>query len=91
MWRRVLTHDLKVPLSTSHGVGVDLTHVPAAVSLVYVLDVQVPRAVVVVRQGDARILRDHVVMDREYRLCVHTDPCHLQRNWPAVCNRLFST
>lgn len=59
----VLTYDLQVSLPTAHGICVDLTHVPASVSLVYVLDMQVPGAVVIVRQRDARVLRDHVVMD----------------------------
>lgn len=76
----VLTYDLEVPLPTAHGVCVDLTHVPASVSLVYVLDMQVPGAVVVVRQRDARVLRDHIVMDREDCLRVHADPRHLQHN-----------
>jgi hypothetical protein len=76
----VLTHDLQVPLSTAHGVGVDLTHVPAAVSLVHVLDLQVPGAMVVKRQRDARVLRYHVVMDRQNGLRVHANPRHLQHN-----------
>jgi hypothetical protein len=76
----VLTYDLEVSLPTAHGICVDLTHVPAAVSLVYVLDMQVPGAVVIVRQRDARVLRDHIMMDREYGLCVHANPRHLQHN-----------
>lgn len=50
-------------MSTAHGIGVDLTHIPAAVSLVHVLDMQVPGAMVVIGQGDARVLRYHVVVD----------------------------
>jgi hypothetical protein len=76
----VLTYDLEVPLLTAHGIRVDLTHVPTAVILVYVLDVQVPGAVVIVRQRDARVLRDHFVMDRENSLRVHANPRHLQHN-----------
>jgi hypothetical protein len=76
----VLTYDLEVSLSTSHGIRIDLTHVPAAVSLVYVLDMQVPGAMVVVGQRDAWILRDHIVMDRENGLRVHANPRHLQQN-----------
>lgn len=76
----VLTYDLEVPLSTAHGIRVDLTHVPPAVSLVYVLDMQVPGAVVIVRQRDARVLRDYIVMDRENGLRVHANPRHLQHN-----------
>jgi len=33
----VLTDDLEITLSTPHGVRVNLAHVPAPVSLVYVL------------------------------------------------------
>lgn len=76
----VLTYDLEVPLPTAHGICVDLTHVPASVCLVYVLDMQVPGAVVIVRQRDARVLRDHVVMDRENGLRVHSNPRHLKHN-----------
>ena len=67
-------------MSTAHRVGVDLTHIPAAVSLVHVLDVQVPGAMVVEGQGDARVLRYHVVVDRENCLRVHANPRHLQYN-----------
>jgi hypothetical protein len=76
----VLTDDLEVPLPAAHGICVELTQVPAAVSLAYVLDMQVPGAVVIVRQRDARVLRDHVVMDRENGLRVHANPRHLQHN-----------
>lgn len=44
--------------------GVDLAHVPAAVLLPHVGDVQEPRAVLVVRHADAGVARDHVVVHR---------------------------
>ncbi|KAJ4436916.1 hypothetical protein ANN_17048 [Periplaneta americana] len=66
-----------VSLSATHRVGVDLTHVPASVSLVHVLDVQIPRAVVVIRQGNTGILCDHIVVYRQNSLRVDTNPGHL--------------
>lgn len=75
---RVLTDHLQVPLSTSHRVRVHLTHVPAAVFLVHVSDVQIPRPVIVVGQGHPGILGDDVVVNGQDRLSVHSDPRDLR-------------
>lgn len=75
-----LTDNLKVALPHPHGVGVDLTHVPAAITLLHVLEVKVPGAVVVVRQRDAGVLRDHVVVDGQDGLGVHAHPRYLPRD-----------
>lgn len=39
---------------------------------------QIPRSVVVVRQTDARILRDHIVMDGQYCLRIDAHPGDLE-------------
>lgn len=73
-----LTDHLQVPLTASHRVRVHLTHVPAPVLLVYVLDVQIPRPVIVVGQRHPRVLGDDVVVDGQDRLGVHSNPRHLR-------------
>jgi len=45
--------------------GVDLTHVPAFVFLLHVVDVQKPRPVLIMRHGDARIPGDDVVVNSQ--------------------------
>lgn len=60
-----------------HGIGVDLTHVGAPVLGLGVLDVERPRTEVVVRDGEPGIVRDDVLVDRQYRLGVRLDPGHL--------------
>lgn len=68
---------MQIALPGAHGIRVDLAHVPPPVHLLYVLDVQIPRAVVVVRQADARVLSYYVVVDAEDRLGVHSYPRNL--------------
>lgn len=75
-----LTNDLKITRSVSHRVGVDLTHVPAAIHLLDVADVEVPGPVVVVGEGHPRVLGDDVMVDREDCLSVHPHPGHLKSN-----------
>lgn len=75
----LLTHDLYVALTAFHGVCVHLTHVPSAIHLLHVLYVKIPRAVVVIRQSDSGILRDHIMMNRQYGLCIDAYPRHLKQ------------
>lgn len=70
---------MQVTLPRSHGIRVHLTHVPAAIRLLHLSDVQIPAAVVVVRQHDARILCDDVVVDAEDGLRVDAHPSDLER------------
>lgn len=56
---------------------VDLAHVAALVLLVHRRDVQEPRAVLVVRHADARIARDHVVVNRQDGRLLEVHPRHL--------------
>lgn len=83
MFRRkqlaTLTDHLEVALPRSHRIGVHLAHVPTAVRLLHLSNVQVPAAVVVVGQHDARILCDDVVVNAENRLRVHPHPRDLQQ------------
>lgn len=63
---------------TLHRIGVQLTHVAAPVVLRHRLDVQVPRVQVRMRDGDARVVRDDVLVDRLDRLCVRLHPADLR-------------
>lgn len=63
---------------THHRIRVDLAHVLAFVVLLHVVDVKVPSRVVVVGYADARIMGDHVVVDRLDRLGVRLHPSHLK-------------
>jgi hypothetical protein len=76
-WLRSLTYDLEIALAGSHGVRVHLAHVPAPIGLLDFSDVQVPAAVVVVRQHDPRVLSYDVVVDTEDGLSVDSHPRHL--------------
>lgn len=73
----VLTDHLQVSLSTSHRVRVDLTHVPSPIFLVHISDVQIPWPMIVIGKSYPRILGNNVVVNRQNRLSVHTDPSNL--------------
>ena len=55
-----------------------MTHVIAAIRLLDLSDVQIPAAVVIVSQDDARVLRDDVVMNAEDGLRVDPHPRDLR-------------
>ena len=61
-----------------HGVRVDLAHVLAAVLLGDLLDVQVEGGAQVARDGDAAVVRDDGVVDRQDLLQVGLHPRHLR-------------
>lgn len=61
-----------------HRIRVDLTHVPPAVGLPHLFDVEEPRAPVAMRHPDPVILRDDVVRYRQDRLGVHPQPGDLK-------------
>lgn len=71
------TYDLQIPLTTSHWVSVNLTHVPSTVRFLHVFYVQVPRTVVVETKRNTWILCDYVVVYGEDCLRVDTYPSHL--------------
>lgn len=61
-----LTHDVQVAELRFGRHRVDLAHVPAPVLLVHVVYMQIPCAVavvLVVRDTDARVARDHVIVN----------------------------
>lgn len=76
--RHKLTDDLQVSLSASHGIGVDLAHVPSSVDLLHILNVKVPSAVIGERKAYTWILGDDVVVYRQYRLGVDAYPRNLR-------------
>lgn len=55
-----------------------LTHVPPLVLLLHVTDMQEPRAVLIVRDADARIPRYHVIVYGEDRGLLKVHPSHLK-------------
>lgn len=63
---------------TLHGVRVDLAHVGAPVLHLHALDVQVPRAVVVVGHGYSWIVGNDMVVYSLDRLGVGLYPSNLQ-------------
>lgn len=72
------TDNLKIPLLGLHRISVDLAHVPATIDFPDIFDLQVPRAMVVESDGNAIVLRDHILMDRQNRLGIHVDPSYLE-------------
>jgi len=61
------------------SLSVDLAHVGARVSRLHAADTEEPRAVAVVRDGDAGVARDHVVAHRQDDGLLLLDPRHLIR------------
>jgi len=67
-----------------HHAGVDLTHVAAAVRLFHLPDVQIPRALVVLRHRDARVVRHHLGVKRQDGLVLGAHPTHLRIEMDTV-------
>lgn len=78
MPRQTLTVHVDAADLLLHDAGVDLTHVAAAVGLLHLPNVQVPRALVVVRHGDAGIVRHHLGVQRQNGLVLGAHPAHLR-------------
>ena len=74
------TLNLKVTSFTSHGVRVNLTHVPASVNLLDICDVELPLLVLTVGQGHPLVPGDDAVVDGEDSLGVHPHPSNLKIN-----------
>ena len=74
----LLTNDVKVTVLTLHGIRVDLAHIPTAVSLFYLLYVEVPGSVLAVSHADTVVLRYHVICYRQNRLRVDAQPSNLE-------------
>ena len=69
--------NLQISSFTSHGVRVDLTHVPASVNLLDIGDVKFPLLVLTVGEGDPLVPGDDAVVDGEDSLCVYPHPSNL--------------
>ncbi len=76
--KSLLTYDVHHSHVGQHGVRVDLAHVVSLVLLLHVLDVEAPRVVLVVCDGEARDAGDHLVVDRQDHLTVQVDEGHLR-------------
>ena len=56
---------------------VDLAHVAAGVVELYLQDLQCPRAVLVVSDAHARVVRDHALVKGQHGLVAGLDPTNL--------------
>ena len=74
-WRNL---DLQVSSLTSHGVSVDLTHVPASVNLLDIGDVELPLLVLTVGEGHPLVPGDDAVVNGHDGLGVHPYPGNLK-------------
>ena len=61
-----------------HGVCVDLTHVPAPVAILDAVEVEIPLVLPGPGQRDPGVAGDHVVVDGQDGLGVHSDPGNLR-------------
>lgn len=62
---------------TLHRIRVDLAHVLAPILFLYILDVEVPSGVIVVRNRYSGVVCDRVVVNSLNRLGVSLHPAHL--------------
>ena len=65
-------------LPVHHRVCVDLTHVPAPVTLLDAVEVEIPLVLAGPGERDPGVAGDHVVVDGEDGLGVHSDPGNLR-------------
>ena len=78
LYQQLITYYFEESSIAGHRVGVDLAHVPPPVRFFGVANVKTPSTMTAMCHGDPMILRDNVSSDREDRLCVHSQPRHLQ-------------
>ena len=74
----MITLDLQVSSPAPHGVGIDLTHVPASVLLLHVSNVQLPLFVLPVGERHPLVPGDDAVVDGQDGLGVHPHPGNLE-------------
>ena len=77
----ILADDVEVSDLALHGVGVNLTHVIAAIGFSDVLNVQIPGPVLGVGDRNPVVLGDHVTVNGQYCLRVHPLPGDLQNRY----------
>ncbi len=76
--QEMLTHNVEYPHVGDHGVRVYLAHVMSLVLLLHVLDVQTPRVVLVVGDGEPGDARYHLVVDGQDHLPVQVHKGNLE-------------
>ena len=74
----MLTHNVEYPHVGDHGVRVYLAHVMSLVLLLHVLDMQTPRVVLVVGDGEPGDARYHLVVDGQDHLPVQVHKGNLE-------------
>lgn len=72
-----LTDHLQVTLLALHRVSVDLAHIPSSVGFSNFPDMEKPYPMVGVGYRDSMILRDHMTVDGQDSLGVHSEPSDL--------------
>ena len=73
------TNNFEVSRTMSHGISVDLTHVPAPVIRLHSLQLQSPNIGLWPFQWNTRITRNHIIVDGKNGLRIHSNPSYLQR------------
>ncbi len=74
-----LTDDFDIRDLALHGVRIYLAHVPASVANFYVLDMQPPDLLIAVGNCDSMVFRDHVILNGQDGLGIHSKPCYLEK------------
>lgn len=73
-----LTYDIDDPDLRQHWISVDLTHVMSLVLLLDILDVKIPRVMLVVSDLETGDSCDHVGVNCQNHLTVKVDECNLK-------------
>ena len=79
IWPSIFTNNFKVSRTMSHGISIDLTHVPAPVIRLHSLQLQSPNIGLWPFEWNPRIARNHIIVDGENSLRIHSNPSYLQR------------
>lgn len=73
-----LTNNVKISKLSFGSFRVDLTHVASSVTLLHVLNVKIPRAMLVMCDFDPGITCDYMSLHCEDCRTLEMDPCHLK-------------
>ena len=79
IWPSIFTNNFKVSRTMSHGISIDLTHVPAPVIRLHSLQLQSPNIGLWPFEWNPRIARNHIIVYGENSLRIHSNPSYLQR------------
>lgn len=69
---------------TFHRISVNLTHVLTPILFLNIFDVEIPGAMVIVRNRNSRVVRDNVIVNCLNCLCVCFHPTHLEKKMQQV-------